>query len=76
MTFGVFIAAGMLLAASNNENSWRRLTWQPYDEEESSGLLLGCLALAPIIILFAVAATLLGLQAFRWLGLLAFNVSI
>lgn len=57
MSFGVVICAVMLLLINRDENSWRRLTWQPYDEKQSPGLLLVFLVGLPVTILVGALVT-------------------
>lgn len=79
MSLAVVICALLLLLASRNENTWRRLTWQPYDEKQSAWLLLGFLFGIPVMILVGVLVTwfveLIELLL-RWLGILALAASI
>lgn len=60
MSLGVFMSGLFLLIASNHENNWKRLTWQPYNEEESSGVLF--------MILVGFPVTILAGGLFVWLG--------
>lgn len=53
MSLGVVVCTLLLLAVSRNENSWRRLTWQPYEDDDSNIILFGILFGVPVAILFA-----------------------
>lgn len=76
MSFGVVICALLLLLVSRNENSWKRMTGQPYDEEQSAGFLLIFLIGLPVTILLGAFVTWLGTLILMWLGFPALSIPI
>ncbi|MEM7133197.1 MAG: hypothetical protein AAF702_43255 [Chloroflexota bacterium] len=68
-SLGILIAGIMILAISNNEDLWKRITWQDYEESDANdgvmeplGLVFGCLVGLPIsILLLAIASWIVGL---------------